>query len=161
MNEEEMEDVEELFDNDNPIDTQIAVFKIKKDTAEEIGAKDLERAYSDALRTLKHLKEVMPVEHPYSFEEVYDDVYDDWWDSFEERKEKAFDETNKLYGKVGSGKTQKIYPMAISLGELVKIERAVQFVEHIQNHLDKDQEVKCKICDKTIDEIWEEEDECR
>ncbi len=31
------------------------------------------------------------------------------------------------------------------------------FIEYAQNHLDKDQEVKCKICDKTIDEIWEEE----
>ena len=30
------------------------------------------------------------------------------------------------------------------------------FVEHIQNHLDKNQKVVCKICNKTIDEIYDE-----
>lgn len=30
------------------------------------------------------------------------------------------------------------------------------FVEHIKNHLSKDQKVICKICNKTIDEIYEE-----
>lgn len=30
------------------------------------------------------------------------------------------------------------------------------FVEHVKNHLDKNQVVVCKICNKTIDEIFEE-----
>jgi len=29
-----------------------------------------------------------------------------------------------------------------------------EFVKHIEEHLNEDQEVICKICDKTIDEIW-------
>ena len=31
------------------------------------------------------------------------------------------------------------------------------FVNHVQNHLEKDQKVMCKICNKTIDEIVKEE----
>jgi len=34
-----------------------------------------------------------------------------------------------------------------------KVERALRFVEHIENHLTEHQVVMCKICGKTIDEI--------
>jgi len=36
-------------------------------------------------------------------------------------------------------------------------DRALVFVKHIENHLTEEQKVLCKICDKTIDEIYEED----
>jgi hypothetical protein len=37
-------------------------------------------------------------------------------------------------------------------------EKAVKFVMHVQDHLKPSDKVVCKICGKTIDEIWEESD---
>ena len=44
----------------------------------------------------------------------------------------------------------------------IDTEKAIVFVEHIENHLAElglKGKVKCKICEKTIDEIYEEEKE--
>ena len=43
--------------------------------------------------------------------------------------------------------------------EEMKVKKAVLFVEHIEQHLvmNKPDVVICKICGKTIDEIYEEE----
>jgi len=35
-------------------------------------------------------------------------------------------------------------------------DKPLTFVKHIQDHLGEDEQVMCKICDKTIDEIYEE-----
>ena len=43
----------------------------------------------------------------------------------------------------------------------IDTEKALLFVEHIENHLRElgiDEKVVCKICRKTIDEIYEEEE---
>ena len=37
----------------------------------------------------------------------------------------------------------------------IDIEKAILFVEHIEEHLAPGQKVICKICGKTIDEIYE------
>lgn len=44
------------------------------------------------------------------------------------------------------------------LTEVLKIRKAIVFVEHIERHLKgyHGAKVMCKICDKTIDEIYEE-----
>ena len=47
---------------------------------------------------------------------------------------------------------------------LKKIGKAMKFIEHIEEHLDQmdefpeDAEVMCKICNKTIDDVWEEDE---
>ena len=38
----------------------------------------------------------------------------------------------------------------------IDTEKALAFVEHIQEHLKSSEKVICKICGKTIDEIYEE-----
>lgn len=46
-------------------------------------------------------------------------------------------------------------------GDKVKTVKAIKslvFVEHIQEHLNDGEEVVCKICDKTLEEIWEEKE---
>ncbi len=38
----------------------------------------------------------------------------------------------------------------------INTEKAIAFVEHIEEHLTAGQKVVCKICGMTIDEIYEE-----
>lgn len=40
--------------------------------------------------------------------------------------------------------------------QLIEHNKNHWFIEHIKNHLDKDADVICKICNKTVDEIAEE-----
>ena len=40
----------------------------------------------------------------------------------------------------------------------IDTEKAIAFVEHIENHLKSTDKVICTICGKTIDEIYEESD---
>lgn len=41
----------------------------------------------------------------------------------------------------------------------IDTEKAIAFIEHIKNHLKSEEKVICTICEKTIDEIYEEEAE--
>jgi len=40
--------------------------------------------------------------------------------------------------------------------KVIENNKAHWFIEHIQKHLDKDKQVVCTICNKTVDEIGEE-----
>jgi len=41
--------------------------------------------------------------------------------------------------------------------EINELNKGNVFIKHIQNHLEQNQEVICKICNKTVDEIYDEE----
>jgi hypothetical protein len=50
---------------------------------------------------------------------------------------------------------EEAHGIAATMPETVKGSKAEQFVRHIEAHLTEGQVVVCKICDKTIDEIYD------
>lgn len=47
--------------------------------------------------------------------------------------------------------------LVILLNKIAKYRKSHIFVKHIENHLDSNEDVICKICDKNIHTIFEEE----
>ncbi len=64
MNEKEMKEIEELFDNDSYFDHEIAIFRLQRDLARRLGNEALEMAYTDALEAIKYLKRKYEYEEP-------------------------------------------------------------------------------------------------
>jgi len=63
---------------------------------------------------------------------------------------------NVLYEDLDNGWCD-IVGIKVLTDEMIFRDKSAAFVRHIQSHLSADEEVVCKICRKTVDEIYEEE----